>query len=86
MSVRLRDRLAAGGAAEAEVVATVERGERFAAKFGRVGFRRNFPFEGVWRGRQYATQSIEAYAVQELDTWLVITVAVKYVGEKRTSS
>jgi hypothetical protein len=67
-----RDRLVTRGAAEAEVVATVEGGERFAARFGRIGFRRNFSFEGVWRGRQYATKQVEAYAVWELDTWLVI--------------
>ena len=90
MNVRLRphagDRRAAGVAAEAEVVATVEGGERFAAKFGRIGFRRNFPFEGVWRGRRYATKQVEAYAVQEADIWLVITVVVKYFGTKGTSS
>jgi hypothetical protein len=40
----------------------------------------------VWRGRQYATKQVEAYAVRELDTWLVITVVVKYFGEKGTSS
>ncbi len=90
MNVRLhphaRDRLAVRGAAEAEVVATVEEGEQFGAKFGRIGFRRNFPFEGVWRGRQYATKQVEAYAVrEEPDTWLVITVVVKYFGEKGTS-
>ena len=59
------------------MVATVERGERFPAKFGRTGHRRSFVFDGEWRGRRYATKQVEAYAVEE-DGWLVISVLVKY--------
>jgi hypothetical protein len=81
MSVRLHphalERAGERGATEDEVIATVERGEQFPARFGRTGFRRNFPFEGRWRGRRYATKQIEAYAVEE-DGWLVITLIVKY--------
>ena len=72
-----RTRLAERGATEAEVIETVREGERFPAKFGRTGFRRNFPFNGVWRGRQYATKQVEAFAVEE-SGWLVITVIVRY--------
>ena len=50
-------RLLERGATEAEVVATVENGERFPAKHGRTGFRRNFPFAGLWRGRPYANSN-----------------------------
>ena len=56
----------------------VEGGERFPAKFGRTGFRRNVPFDDTWRGKRYPTKQIEAYAVWEDDGWLVITVLVKY--------
>lgn len=73
-----RERLAERGATEAEVVSTVVEGERFPAKFGRVGFRRNFPFDGVWRGRRYSTKQVEAYAVQDKRRWLVITVITRY--------
>jgi hypothetical protein len=69
------------GATEVEVFATVEQGERFPAKFGRTGFRRNFGFDGMWRGRRYASKQVEAYAVEEGDGWLVITVVVKYFGQ-----
>jgi hypothetical protein len=65
-------RLAERGATEAEVIAAVEQGEQFPAKFGRVGFRRNFSFAGKWRGRRYASKQIEAYAVDEGADWLVI--------------
>jgi hypothetical protein len=82
MAVRLLshalDRLPERGATEQEVVATVEGGEHFAGKFGRTGFRRNFAFGGLWRGRRYATKQIEAFAIQEGEDWLVITVIVKY--------
>jgi hypothetical protein len=59
------------------VIATVDRGERFPARFGRTGFRRNFDFMGEWRGRAFGTKQVEAYAVDE-NGWLVITVMVRY--------
>jgi hypothetical protein len=74
------ERLAERGATEAEAVAAVVGGEQFAAKFGRTGFRRNFSFGGVWRGRRYASKQVEAYGVRQGDDWLVITVIVKYFG------
>jgi len=73
-----RQRLLERGASEDEVMATVETGELFPAKFGRTGFRRNFPFEAEWRGRQFATKQVEVYAVSEGDDWLVITVITRY--------
>lgn len=82
MKVRLhahaQDRLQERGATQEEVIATIERGERLAAKHGRTGFRCNFAFHGGWNKRQYSTKQIEAYAVEEKDGWLVITVIVKF--------
>ncbi len=81
MEVRLhshaRERAAERGAAEEEIIATVLDGEEFSAKYGRTGFRRNFPFDGEWRGRSYKTKQVEALAVEE-NGWLVITVVVRY--------
>lgn len=81
MDVRLhshaRERAAERGATEAEVIATVRSGERFPAKYGRTGFRRNFAFNAEWMGRWYRTKQLEALAV-EGDGWLVISVLVKY--------
>jgi hypothetical protein len=73
-----RERLAERGATEREIAATIESGERFPAKFGRTGFRRNFTFAGEWLGRKYSTKQVEAYAVEQEEGWLVITVLVKY--------
>jgi len=81
MEVRLHphalERLAERGATVEEVRATVAEGEQFPAKYGRTGFRRNFPSKGIWNGRPYANKQVEAYAVEE-DGWLVITVVVKF--------
>jgi hypothetical protein len=66
------------GASEAEVAATIREGEQFVARFGRQGFRRNFPFEAVWRGRRYHIKQIEVFATWEDGDWLVISVIVKY--------
>ena len=73
-----RDRIAERGAQEHEVVATVTGGERFPAKFGRTGFRRNFAFDGMWRGRTYGTKQVEVFAVEEAERWIVVTVIVKF--------
>jgi hypothetical protein len=71
---RLRER----GATEDEAAATVLYGEQFSAKFGRTGFRRNFPFTTEWRGRRFGNKQVEVYAVQENSDWLVITAIVRY--------
>jgi hypothetical protein len=68
--------MAERGTARDEAIAALEGGERFPPKFGRTGFRRNFPVSGEWRGRRYAMKQVEACAVQR-DGWLVITVLVK---------
>jgi hypothetical protein len=73
-----KERAAERGATTDEVIATVQQGENVPERLGRTGFRRNFPFGGVWRGRRYANKQIEAYAVEENDRWIVITVLVKF--------
>ena len=81
MAVRLHPhaatRILERGATEAEVIATVEQGEQFAAKLGRSGFRRNFAYNSTWRGRFYLNKQVEAIAVDE-NGWLVITAVVRY--------
>jgi hypothetical protein len=78
MRIELHPHAHEPGATEAEVVATVQVGEQFPARFGRVGFRRNFSFNGLRRGRHYATKQVEAYAVQEEKRCVMITVIVRY--------
>ncbi|HBQ29189.1 hypothetical protein HX99_02875 [Peptococcaceae bacterium SCADC1_2_3] len=73
-----REKMAERGATEDEVSASVKQGERFPARFGRSGFRRNFPFDREWRGKHYKSKQVETYAVREGDEWLVITVITRY--------
>lgn len=70
-------RMAIRGATQQEVIETIEMGERFDAKYGRMGFRRNFVYDKEWQSQVYGTKQIEAYVVDE-SGWLVITVIVKY--------
>lgn len=72
------ERLVERGATEKEVIETVHDGERFLAKHGRTGFRRNFSFDGKWQGKNYKNKQIESYAVEEDGSWLVITVIAKF--------
>jgi hypothetical protein len=73
-----QDRMRERGAGDAEVISTIEVGERFPAKFGRTGFRHTFSFNGIWSEKTYQKKQIEAFAVDEADKWIVITIIVKY--------
>lgn len=66
------------GASKSEVREAIQRGEQFAAKFGRTGFRKNFLFEREWNNKFYQIKQIEVFAVQENSNWLVITVITRY--------
>jgi hypothetical protein len=70
---RMRERRHRGGSR-----GCIRDGERFSAKFGRQGFRRNFHFGNTWLGRNFAMKQVEAIGVREDDDWLVISVIVKY--------
>lgn len=69
--------MAERGTTEEEVRATVEHDEPFPAKFGRMGFRRNFRCDHNWHGRHYHTKQIAASGIQEGTTWLVITMITR---------
>ncbi|MDO9529516.1 MAG: DUF4258 domain-containing protein [Syntrophales bacterium] len=73
-----RERMEERGVTIDEVKAAIEKGEQFPAKFERIGFRRNFSFHKKWRGKYCSTKQVEAYAVQEGSSWLVITVITRY--------
>ena len=82
MTVRLHphaeERAGERGATQSEVISAVQGGEQFPAKYGRIGFRRNFAYNGVWNGLPYANKQVEAIAVREGPDWVVITVLVKF--------
>ncbi len=71
-------RMVERGATREEVISTVENGEQFSAKYGRIGFRRTFNFSSHWNRKFYDNKQLEVFAVEEEENWLVITVIVKY--------
>lgn len=73
-----RERMAERGASEAEVIEAVKAGESVPLRLGRIAFRRNFAYNSNWRGKLYGTKQVEAIAVREEETLLVITVVVRY--------
>jgi hypothetical protein len=73
-----RERMEERGATEYEVRTTISKGEKFPAKFGRTGFRHNFPFESNRNGKFFRKKHVEVYGVDEERDFIVITVVVKY--------
>ena len=72
------ERMEERNATALDVEETIQHGERFEARFGRTGFRRNFCFDGERHGRYYQTKEVEVYAVEEDFGWLVLTVITRY--------
>ncbi len=73
-----RERMQERGATKKEIELTINTGERFKAKFNRVGFRRNFPFRKTKSESRYETKQVEVYGVFEANKFVVITVICKY--------
>jgi len=72
------ERLSERGATVAEVIDTVLYGERFQAKFNRIGFRKVFIYNATWRDRIYDHKEVEAIAVEIPTGMLVLTVITRY--------
>ncbi len=73
-----KERMFERGVEEREVIDTVLKGEYFPVKFSRNGFRKNFIFNGLWRGRSFNIKQVEAVTVNENNDIIVITVIAKY--------
>ena len=73
-----KERMEERGATEAEVRATITEGEKFPAKFGRAGFRRNFTFESSRDGKFFRIKQVVVYGIHEQKDFIVITVVVRY--------
>lgn len=68
------------GAGEDDVLATVETGDRFAAPWGRIGFRKRFRATAE-RPRRELTALVE----RDGEAWLVVTVMVTAAGRRRAA-
>ena len=72
------DQMKERGASESEVIDTIRSGEQVPAKQGRQGYRKNFQYNQVWGGKQYATKQVMAIIVDEPNAIVVITVFTFY--------
>jgi hypothetical protein len=72
------ERMEERGATEYEVGTTISKGEKFPSKYGRIGFRHNFPFERTKNGRFYRIKQVEVYGLNEGGDFIVVTVVVRY--------
>ena len=74
----VRQRMAQRGATEAEVRAAIEQGESEPARKNRMMYRKNFPFDGEWRGRSYRVKQVTPVVVEDAGKIVVVTVYVFY--------
>jgi hypothetical protein len=66
------------GAVDGEVKTAIEQGQPEPARLGRTMYRKNFPFNSNWRGRDYRTKQVAPVVAVEGDKLLVVTVYVFY--------
>lgn len=51
------------------------------AKKNRISFRKNFPFEKMWKNKYYSSKQVMPIVVEEGENYVVITVYVFFFGE-----
>jgi hypothetical protein len=73
-----RERMDERGTTEAEVRTALKKGVKFPAKFGRVGFKHEFPFGSDRNGKVYRIKQVVVYGVEEGRDFIVVTVVVRY--------
>ena len=66
------------GAVEEEVIKAIKEGSSEPVKEGRLLFRKNFAFNGTWRGKKYKTKQVAPVTTFEGKGIIVVTVYVYY--------
>ncbi|MBI5412364.1 DUF4258 domain-containing protein [Candidatus Peregrinibacteria bacterium] len=66
------------GASEAEIIETIETGEKIPAKRGRSAYRKNFQFNDRWGDKTYAIKQVMPVVASEEQKIVVITVYTFY--------
>lgn len=66
------------GASESDVEAAIRTGSPEPARKRRLMFRKNFGFNGWWRGKHYAIKQVVPMVAEEADRLVVVTVFVYY--------
>jgi len=78
ISPHAHQQMAERGTHETEVFAAIQQGETEPTRKGRIMYRKNFPFEGQWRGRRYRIKQVAPVVAEEGDKLVVVTVYVFY--------
>jgi len=66
------------GASEDEVRKAIEEGSSEPVRKGRLMFRKNLPFNAMWRGKHYSVKQVAPVVSEENDELVIITVYVYY--------
>jgi len=72
------DKMIDRGATREEVELAVRSGHTEPARKGRTTFRKNFAFNGRWRGKSYTVKQVAPIVAEEADRLVVVTVFVYY--------
>ena len=73
-----KERMKERGATVEEVNKAVLQGEKFTAKYNRIGFRYKLHKKSIIDGRIYSSKLLEVYAAEENNDLIILTVIVKY--------
>ena len=75
--VKMADR----GAFEDEVIKAIKEGSSEPSRKGRLLFRKNFPFNSMWRGKYYPIKQVAPVVADENDRMVVVTcVCLLFLG------
>lgn len=68
------------GVSRDEIEAAIRSGELAPAKSKRLSFRKNFPFNKVWKGRKYSIKQVISDVTEGPDEITVVTVYSFFFG------
>ena len=78
LSSHAREKMLDRGASEEEVKTAVRSGSSEPVRKGRLMFRKNFSYHGLWRNKHYAIKQVAPIVVEENECFVVVTVFVYY--------
>ena len=78
ISKHAQEQMIERGADEKEVLAAIRQGETGSTRLGRIIYRKNFQFNGVWRGKRYTIKQVVPVVAREGKKLVVVTVYAFY--------
>jgi len=77
-SLHALEQVSRRGGIEDEVVEAIRSSPWEQAERGRLACSRNFPYDGEWNGKMYATKQVRPIFVDEQDEIVVVTVYIYF--------